>query len=245
MDLTAAPPRAFEHLVLDFLAYLEFERGLSRNTLEAYRADLLQFGAYLHTGIRRPRRRPCRAGGFSHRARKRIASARRSPRQRSRARPPACAPSTAICAVEGRSRTTRPPSCTARARRRGCRRCSPRQVDRLLRSRRAPRGGATRQRATGALYACGLRASEAVGLTLADIDLEEAMLRARGRAQRSGSCRSGAGVAAARPTLSAAPGRWSAWAGRSLRQPSRRRAHQAGPLQDRSGHARTVGPEER
>ncbi len=34
----------FEHLVLDFLAYLEFERGLSRNTLEAYRSDLLQFG---------------------------------------------------------------------------------------------------------------------------------------------------------------------------------------------------------
>src|SRR5271168_2509563 len=36
-----------ERLTLDFLAYLEFERGLSRNTLEAYRADLLQFGAYL------------------------------------------------------------------------------------------------------------------------------------------------------------------------------------------------------
>src|SRR3954447_6566581 len=37
----------FEHLVLDFLAYLEFERGLSRNTLEAYRSDLLQFGVHL------------------------------------------------------------------------------------------------------------------------------------------------------------------------------------------------------
>jgi hypothetical protein len=41
-----APP--FEHHVLDFLAYLEFERGLSRNTLEAYRSDLLQYGAHLH-----------------------------------------------------------------------------------------------------------------------------------------------------------------------------------------------------
>ena len=40
-----APP--FEHLLLDFLAYLEFERGLSRNTLEAYRSDLLQFGEWL------------------------------------------------------------------------------------------------------------------------------------------------------------------------------------------------------
>src|SRR4051812_50056197 len=43
----AAEPRSFEHHVLDFLAYLEFERGLSRNTLEAYRSDLLQFGAFL------------------------------------------------------------------------------------------------------------------------------------------------------------------------------------------------------
>ena len=39
--------RSYEHLVLDFLAYLEFERGLSRNTLDAYRTDLLQFGAFL------------------------------------------------------------------------------------------------------------------------------------------------------------------------------------------------------
>ena len=45
--IPAAEPRSFEHHVLDFLAYLEFERGLSRNTLEAYRSDLLQFGALL------------------------------------------------------------------------------------------------------------------------------------------------------------------------------------------------------
>ncbi|MEA2217880.1 MAG: integrase/recombinase XerD, partial [Solirubrobacteraceae bacterium] len=47
MAVTAAPTRPFEHHVLDFLAYLEFERGLSRNTLEAYRSDLLQFGHFL------------------------------------------------------------------------------------------------------------------------------------------------------------------------------------------------------
>src|ERR1700722_18361918 len=34
-------------LILDFLGYLELERGLSRNTLEAYRSDLLQFGEFL------------------------------------------------------------------------------------------------------------------------------------------------------------------------------------------------------
>ena len=44
---TPSATRPFEHHVLDFLAYLEFERGLSRNTLEAYRSDLLQFGHYL------------------------------------------------------------------------------------------------------------------------------------------------------------------------------------------------------
>jgi integrase/recombinase XerD len=37
----------FEALVLDFLAYLEFERGLARNTLDAYRTDLLQYGVFL------------------------------------------------------------------------------------------------------------------------------------------------------------------------------------------------------
>src|SRR5215216_1563704 len=48
MAIAAQPDqRSFEHHVLDFLAYLEYERGLSRNTLEAYRSDLLQLGGYL------------------------------------------------------------------------------------------------------------------------------------------------------------------------------------------------------
>ena len=56
MATIAAPPRGaaktqaaerYEGLVLDFLAHLEFERGLSRNTLAAYRTDLLQFGRFL------------------------------------------------------------------------------------------------------------------------------------------------------------------------------------------------------
>src|SRR3954470_19654965 len=46
MAVTASPSSIEPH-VLDFLAYLEFERGLSRNTLEAYRSDLLQYGAWL------------------------------------------------------------------------------------------------------------------------------------------------------------------------------------------------------
>jgi len=46
----AAGPGAearFESLVLDFLSYLELERGLSRNTLHAYRTDLHQYGEFL------------------------------------------------------------------------------------------------------------------------------------------------------------------------------------------------------
>ena len=42
-----APARRLTELTLDFLGYLELERGLSRNTLEAYRSDLQQFGAFL------------------------------------------------------------------------------------------------------------------------------------------------------------------------------------------------------
>src|SRR5690349_23759348 len=43
---TAPTPR-LNDLLLDFLAYLELERGLSRNTLEAYRSDLQQYGEFL------------------------------------------------------------------------------------------------------------------------------------------------------------------------------------------------------
>jgi integrase/recombinase XerD len=47
MTTTAPPSRRLTELVLDYLAYLELERGLSRNTLEAYRSDLQQYGAFL------------------------------------------------------------------------------------------------------------------------------------------------------------------------------------------------------
>src|SRR5215475_10156034 len=43
----AAPTRRLSDLLLDFLAYLELERGLSRNTLDAYRSDLQQYGEFL------------------------------------------------------------------------------------------------------------------------------------------------------------------------------------------------------
>src|SRR5437660_8935493 len=45
-EVAAAKPRLAE-LMLEFLGHLELERGLSRNTLEAYRSDLEQYGEYL------------------------------------------------------------------------------------------------------------------------------------------------------------------------------------------------------
>jgi integrase/recombinase XerD len=46
-DAPVQPSPRFEALVLDYLAHLEYERGLSRNTLTAYRTDLLQLGRFL------------------------------------------------------------------------------------------------------------------------------------------------------------------------------------------------------
>ena len=79
IDRAAAPraPRLTE-LTLDFLAYLELERGLSRNTLEAYRSDLQQFGEFLDRRGRRPARgRARRPGRLRLRARRRAATAGR------------------------------------------------------------------------------------------------------------------------------------------------------------------------
>jgi integrase/recombinase XerD len=42
-ERAAIDPR-FEGLILDFLSYLELERGLSRNTLNAYRTEQQQYG---------------------------------------------------------------------------------------------------------------------------------------------------------------------------------------------------------
>ena len=49
-----AVQRRLTDLTLEFLATLELERGLSRNTLEAYRSDLQQYGAFLGRRDRDP-----------------------------------------------------------------------------------------------------------------------------------------------------------------------------------------------
>ena len=188
MAIASGPPelRPFEHLVLDFLAYLEFERGLSRNTLEAYRSDLLQFGRYLEErGVSAVEAGDADVAGFLTNL------------AVGNGRPPA-SPAT----LHRKTACLR--SFFRHLRREGIRDSDP--TGRLTTPRRGrplpqvltrgevasligqPRGTepvALRDRALLELmYASGLRASEAIGLEIGDVDLDAGLLRARGKGSK-------------------------------------------------------------
>ncbi|HTQ68656.1 MAG TPA: site-specific tyrosine recombinase [Solirubrobacteraceae bacterium] len=176
-----------ERLIGDFLAYMELERGLSRNTLEAYRCDLLQLAAFLHErdldvlevnhGELTAFFALLSGGDGDH---------------------PPVAPATLarkVACVRSFYRHLRmdgviehDPTAELRGPRKGQR--LPRvlsrdQVARLLDSPRGSDPLSLRDRALLELmYACGLRASEAIGLELADVDFEEGLLRARGKGSK-------------------------------------------------------------
>jgi len=183
----AIPTQPFEHLLLDFLAYLEFERGLSRNTLEAYRSDLLQFGSWLQ----RTGRDPLALGhtelsGFAAE----VAAGRDG-------KPPA-APATLqrkIACLRSFYRhlrrtaaITHDPTKNLRAPRQSRKLpqvLSRDEVAELLRQPRGTEPAALRDRALlEIMYACGLRASEAIGLEVGDVDLEAGILTARGKGSK-------------------------------------------------------------
>ena len=182
---TSAEP--FEHLVLDFLAYLEFERGLSRNTLEAYRSDLLQFGAFLR-----------RRGTDVLRAEHADLAAFLSELATGGEDRPAVAPATlqrkAACLrsfylhLRREGEVDHDPTAELRAPRKSQKLpqvLSRAEVARLLDAPRGAEPGALRDRALLELmYACGLRASEAIGVEVGDIDLETGVLRARGKGSK-------------------------------------------------------------
>ena len=178
--------RPYEHLVLDFLAYLEFERGLSRNTLEAYRSDLLQFGrfltergaeaatataadlsdflAWLASGEGRPaaspatihRKAACLRSFYRHLRREGVRE------------------SDPTAAISSPRRGRKLPKVLSRG-----------EVGRLLEQPRGTEPCDLRDRALLELmYACGLRASEAISLELGDLDLEAGVLRARGKGSK-------------------------------------------------------------
>jgi integrase/recombinase XerD len=186
---TVAPlpdSRPFEHLVLDFIAYLEFERGLSRNTLEAYRSDLLQFGRFLEArggdavsasaadlgdflaalaeGVGRPpaspatihRKAACLRSFYRHLRREGVLD------------------TDPTATISGPRRGRRLPKVLNRG-----------EVAKLLAQPKGTAPTALRDRALLELmYACGLRASEAIGIEVGDIDLDEAVLRARGKGSK-------------------------------------------------------------
>ncbi|MGI8945588.1 MAG: site-specific tyrosine recombinase XerD [Thermoleophilaceae bacterium] len=186
---TAARPagaRPFEHLVLDFLAYLEFERGLSRNTLEAYRSDLLQFGRFLE-------QRDLTAVAADGRAVSDFLAALGGAHGREAASPATI--HRKVAALRSFYRHLRregiresDPTVGIGSPRRGRRLpnvLTRGEVGRLLAQ---PRGGEPTDLRDAALlelmYACGLRASEATCLEVRDIDLEDLVLRARGKGSK-------------------------------------------------------------
>ena len=177
----------YEHLVLDFLAYLEFERGLSRNTLEAYRGDLLQLGRFLAERHRSAiEATPADISDFltrlatgddEHRPASPATIHRKSACLRSfyrHLRREGLRDSDPTASLSAPRRSRKLPQVLTRG-----------EVERLLSQ---PRGGdpqALRDRALLELmYASGLRASEAIGLDVTDIDLDERMLRARGKGSK-------------------------------------------------------------
>jgi integrase/recombinase XerD len=193
----ASPPpiaAGLQPLLLDFLAYLELERGLSRNTLDAYRSDLLQFGEFLD-------RRRLTAVQATHgdlaAFLSELAGANGQHGGLDQGRPPAAASTLArkIACLRSFYRHLRregaiehDPTADLRGPRKPQR--LPRvltreEVARLLDQPAGAGPLALRDRALlEVMYACGLRASEAVGLELADVDLEEGLLCARGKGSK-------------------------------------------------------------
>ncbi len=179
--------RRFEHLVLDFLAYLEFERGLSRNTLDAYRTDLLQFGRFLEAReVSALEASPADVADFLQQ----LATGNGEKPPASPAtihRKSACLRSfyrhlrrdglldtdpTATLSTPRRSRKL--PQVLTRG-----------EIERLLSQPRGTEPASLRDRALlEVMYACGLRASEAIGLELMDVDVQEGLLRARGKGSK-------------------------------------------------------------
>jgi integrase/recombinase XerD len=183
----AVRTQPFEHLVLDFLAYLEFERGLSRNTLDAYRSDLQQFGAHLEkTGrdalaVAPPDLEAFVAslnGGEGDRPpvapatlQRKVACLRSFYRHLRRSEQIAEDPTAQLHAPR---QDRKLPEVLSRE-----------EVATLLEQPKGQEPAALRDRALlEIMYACGLRASEATALEVADVDLESGILRARGKGSK-------------------------------------------------------------
>src|SRR6201996_2792987 len=189
MAIAEASPvqRRLTDLTLEFLAALELERGLSRNTLEAYRSDLQQLGLFLARRERDPLQvSPADLAAFvseladGHDGKPPVAPAtlqRKIACLRSFSRPLRReqiidhAPTAELRPPRSRGRL---PKVLSRD-----------EVNRLLAQPHGTSAAALRDRALlETMYACGLRASEAITLELSELDLEAGMLRARGKGSK-------------------------------------------------------------
>ncbi len=183
---TTAPPRLTD-LMLDFLGYLELERGLSRNTLEAYRSDLQQYGEYLS-------RRGLDPLGVVPADLSAFISELADGRADRRAVAPATLQRKIACLrsfyrhLRREQILDRDPTAELRAPRprgRLPKVLSRDEVARLLEQPRGSSPAALRDRALlETMYACGLRASEAIALEVSHLDLEAGILRARGKGSK-------------------------------------------------------------
>jgi integrase/recombinase XerD len=251
-----APPQpaaagTIEQLTLDFLAYLELERGLSRNTLTAYRCDLLQFGEFLrgrglapvdvaHADLAAFFSELARGDG-EHRPVAATTLGRKVACLRSfyrHLRREGLMEHDPTAELRGPRKPQRLPRVLSRE-----------QVARLLEQPRGADPLALRDRALLELmYACGLRASEAVGLELADLDLEEGLLCARGKGSKERI------VPIGRQALAALRAYFRGGRSELLGAGVQRRVflnHRGGPLTRQGlykivqGHARSAGLQER
>ncbi len=179
--------RRLTDLTLEFLAALELERGLARNTLEAYRSDLQQYGQFLARRGRDPLevgpadlsafvseladgydgRRPVAPATLQ----RKIACLRSFYRHLRREQIIDRDPTAELHPPRSRARL---PKVLTRD-----------EVNRLLAQPRGSSPAALRDRALlETMYACGLRASEAITLELSELDIDGGMLRARGKGSK-------------------------------------------------------------
>ncbi|HEY5317481.1 MAG TPA: site-specific tyrosine recombinase XerD [Solirubrobacteraceae bacterium] len=186
-SLTQRTDHRLADLILDFLGYLELERGLSRNTLEAYRSDLLQYGEFLagrgldpltvdHADLAAfmselaegaNGRRPVAAATLQRKVACLRSFYRHLRRDQMIERDP-------TAELRGPRRSKRLPKVLSRD-----------EVRHLIEQPSGSSAAALRDRALlETMYACGLRASEAVGLELSELDLEVGILRARGKGSK-------------------------------------------------------------
>jgi integrase/recombinase XerD len=187
MATSAAPSPRLIDLVLDFMGYMELERGLSRNTLEAYRSDLQPFGQFLEREAIDPLAiTSAQLAAFvselaegGHRGasvapatlQRKVACLRSFYRYLRRERMIDHDPAAELRGPRSRARL---PQVLSRD-----------EVARLLAQPTGSSSSAVRDRALlETMYACGLRASEAIGLELSDLDLEAGILRARGKGSK-------------------------------------------------------------